>query len=249
VKNFSEKAQRASAVRANNNTGHRPSAGVVSAPASLSARARRAVRAAVLGMLLLGTAVPHICVADDAIQVPARYRLVLDRAAVAHFGPAAPTARFAAQIHAESSWRPTAESPYAAGLSQFTPATADWIADLYPDLRPAAPWDPGWSMRAQIRYMDWIHRRVPGFRDPADRWAATLAGYNGGLGWIRREQRAARDAGDAAERWWHGVDRHCLRAQWACRENRRYPLRVMCELEPRYARAGWRGNPLTERCP
>ena len=212
-------------------------------------------------MLLLGAAVPHISFAGDcaegaadshadlAIQVPARYRIALDRAAVEQFGPAAPTARFAAQIHAESSWRPTAESPYAIGLSQFTPDTADWMAEIYPDLRPAAPWDPGWSMRAQVRYMDWLHQRVKGFHDPADQWAATLAGYNGGLGWIHREQAAAREAGDPADRWWQGVDRHCLRAQWACRENRDYPNKIMCRFEPQYARAGWRGSPLTRRCP
>jgi len=221
----------------------------VNRPAPLSASARRAVWAVALGMLLLGAAVPHISFADDAIQVPARYRIALDRAAVEHFGPAAPTARFAAQIHAESSWRPTAESRYAIGLSQFTPAPADWMAELYPDLRPPAPWDAGWSMRAQVRYMGWLHQRVRGVHGPADRWAAALAGYNGGLGWVYREQRAAAAAGDAADRWWHGIDRHCLRAQWACRENRRYPTKIMCELEPRYARAGWRGNPLTERCP
>lgn len=209
---------------------------------------RQAARAVALVLLLAGAAVPGTYAAEP-IHVPARWKITLANAGLRTFGLDAPLARFAAQVHAESSWRPTAESPYAVGLAQFTPATAEWMADLYPHLRPAAPWDPEWSLRALVAYNHWLHERMGSFARPADRWAATLAGYVGGPGWVYREQRVAAAAGDPADRWWRGVARHCLRADWACRDSRAYPDKILCRLEPAYARAGWRGQPLEGACP
>lgn len=210
------------------------------------------IRAALLWSLFLvlpAAAVPDLLEAAELPQVPARWGFALQTAATEAFGVEAPVARLAAQIHAESSWRPTARSPYAIGLAQFTPATADWMAERYPHLRPAAPWDPGWSIRAMVAYNAWLYGREAGrWRSDADRWAAALTGYVGGPGWVDRERRAALRAGSPDDRWWHGVEAHCLRSQIACRESRHYSRRILCELEPRYAAAGWPGRPFAAAC-
>ncbi|MCH8500168.1 MAG: transglycosylase SLT domain-containing protein [Marinobacter sp.] len=169
----------------------------------------------------------------------------LTRLARQEFGMSAPVALFAAQIHQESSWRTHARSPYAEGLAQFTPDTATWISEIYPDLGAAAPYSPGWAIRAMLRYnrhllsrvKPWYARDVPA----CDRWAFALSAYNGGPGWLPRDRRLAEAAGADPDRWWGHVEYHTARADWARRENRHYPHRILFELEPRYRTAGWAG--------
>ncbi len=89
--------------------------------------------------------------------VPAQaslYRARVIREAHAAGGLGAPVEIFAAQIHQESGWRETAHSVVGAlGICQFMPGTAQWIANLYPaDLKPGAPLDSGWAIRALVRY-------------------------------------------------------------------------------------------------
>lgn len=192
------------------------------------------------------------CSAHAAAQAPAsqrvvipeasaRYRMMLEREASARFGLGAPVARFAAQIHKESTWRPNAQSPFAQGLTQFTPATAEWIAALFPrELSPADVWDPAWSIRAMVVYNAWLYARVTGATE-CDRWAKTLSAYNGGLGWVRRDERLAAARGADPARWFGHVELHTARAEWAATENRGYPRRILLVLEPAYIRAGWPG--------
>lgn len=179
-------------------------------------------------------------------QVPdnaTRHQRELTRLAQQEFGLAAPVALFAAQIHQESSWRESAKSPYAEGLSQFTPQTAEWIARVYPDLGSAAPYSPGWAMRALLRYDRHIKQRVKPWhaRDipDCDSWAFTLSGYNGGPGWIPRDRRQTEAAGFCSDSWFGHVERFSKRSPAAMRENRHYPHRILRELQPRYIRAGW----------
>ncbi|MDC8015177.1 hypothetical protein [Tahibacter soli] len=96
-----------------------------------------------------------LAAAASPVRIPeasTRYRLALEREAVARFGLDAPIARIAAQIHAESTWEPTAESPYAQGLSQVTPPTAAWLPTVCPEVGPPDPWDAGRSLRAITCY-------------------------------------------------------------------------------------------------
>lgn len=182
----------------------------------------------------------------ETLEVPALQRIALTREAQRIWGPRAPVARFAAQIHAESSWRPIVCSRVGAcGLAQFMRPTAKWLAELYPeDLAPVAVEDWRWSVRALVIYNRHLYQSETGWRSDSDRWAATLTSYVGGGGWVRRERRSAEAVGLPSDRWWHGVESHCLRSQLACRESRHYPRRILCELEPSYARAGWPGQPL-----
>jgi soluble lytic murein transglycosylase-like protein len=182
----------------------------------------------------------------NRVEVPAVQRVVLTREAQRVFGPDAPVARFAAQIHTESTWRPGVCSyAGACGLGQFMPATAEWLAEQHPEkLKPVKLADWQWSVRALVIY-DWrLVEGEVGWSDISNRWAAALTAYVGGAGWVRRERRATAAAGDDPDRWWGSVERHCLRGPRACRDSRHYPRRILCQLEPEYIEAGWPGRAL-----
>src|SRR5512134_663298 len=71
-----------------------------------------------------------------AVQIPDAawaHRGDMIRSARQTFGPEAPTATLAAQIHQESRWRADAKSWVGAqGLAQFMPTTAEYMADIFP---------------------------------------------------------------------------------------------------------------------
>jgi soluble lytic murein transglycosylase-like protein len=178
-----------------------------------------------LGVLLTG-ALPVPTLAQDIPSAAQQYRRDLTRNARMIWGLDAPVATFAAQIHQESAWRPDARSPYAHGLAQFTPATADWIGDLDPALAVADTGNPVWALRALVRYDAWLYARVPPSRNGCDRMALALRAYNGGLGWLRKEAATGRPC-------------EAFRSAANCRENLGYPQRILTRLEPIYVRAGW----------
>jgi len=96
--------------------------------------------------------------------VPARYRQVITSTAARHNLPAIV---LAAQLQAESGFRPDLVSPAgAAGIAQFMPATAaEWgLADRF---------DPVASIRAQGRFMASLHNRFKSM-------PLALAAYNAG---------------------------------------------------------------------
>ena len=99
--------------------------------------------------------------------------------------------RFAAQLQAESSWRPTASSGVADGLAQFTPGTAAWISRAYPELGPPAPFSPRWALRALVIYDQHLFDRITGTATDCDRWGMVLVAYNGGGGWPQRDRLSA----------------------------------------------------------
>lgn len=173
--------------------------------------------------------------------IPTAWRLTLERQAVLHWGLHPPTSLLAAQVHQESRWRAKARSPYAEGLTQFTPATAEWIAQAYPAVGKPDPWDPHWALRAQAQYMAHLYRRNRG-ATACDTWAFALAGYNGGERWVWRDQALAIAAGRDRSRWFGHVERESRRARWAWTENRSYVQRILKLLEPAYAAAGWAGS-------
>ena len=172
----------------------------------------------------------------------ARYRLAIEREAGAVFGLGASPARIAAQIHQESHFKPAAKSPYAQGLAQFTPSTAEWMAKVFPDeCGEADPWDAHWAIRCAVRYDHYLYRRVSGATH-CDRWAFTLSAYNGGLGWVNRDRRLAAADGADRERWFRHVEFYSRRADWARLENRAYVRRILTALEHAYIDAGWPGD-------
>jgi membrane-bound lytic murein transglycosylase MltF len=174
---------------------------------------------------------------------------MVEREAAAVWGINAPTARIAAQIHQESAWNPKAASKYANGLAQFTPPTAKWIAEKFPEqLGDFDPWDPAQAVRAMVIYDNWLLERVPDTSE-CDRWAFALSGYNGGLGWVNRDRRRASAFGADGARWFGHVDAHSARAGWAIKENRGYVTNILLRWEPAYVAAGWSGTPACEPLP
>ncbi|MGI1562022.1 transglycosylase SLT domain-containing protein, partial [Klebsiella michiganensis] len=127
-----------------------------------------------------------------SIPVEARqYQRELTRNARAVWGLNAPVSTFAAQIHQESQWNARARSPVGAqGLAQFMPATASWIAGIYPEqLKDHQPYNPSWSMRALVQYNRWHWQRITGTASDCDRMAFALSAYNGGLGWVQKDRK------------------------------------------------------------
>lgn len=184
--------------------------------------------------------------AAETIRVPpqaAMYRLWVDQAVTEQWGVNASSARLAAQLHQESLWQPKARSRAGAvGIAQFMPATAEWIAQRFPqELGQFDPWDPRQGIRAAAIYDRFLYDRVTGASE-CDRWAFTLSAYNGGLGWISRDKNRASASGADPARWFGHVEAHSARAEWAFRENRGYVSRILLRLEPAYIAAGWPGE-------
>ena len=175
-------------------------------------------------------------------QVPRaaeQYRLAVISSAASTFGPAAPVAMLAAQLHVESAWRADAVSPAKAqGLAQFIPSTAAGLARIYPDLRPPLPFDPSWSIRARDRLMaENRHRYQPG-RSACSGWVLGLVAYNGGLAALDREIALCRaTSGCDPARWYANVELQRSRAGWAWTESRAYPDRILA-TQVRYASWG-----------
>jgi len=176
-----------------------------------------------------------------------RYRRDLTREVRFYFSMSEPVARFAGQVHQESAWRAGVCSAFACGLTQFTPGTAKDITAMHPADLGSAPrvFDPAWALRAMVLYMRGLRLAYADF--DADAHAAALAAYNGGSGWLTRERAVCRryrlmedfDRVCDPQRWFGGVERYCLRARWACDENRAYVRAILFRWAPRYAAAGW----------
>lgn len=169
-----------------------------------------------------------------------RYRRDLIRSARYVFGMSAPVAVLAGQIHQESAWREDARSPYAAGLAQFTPATVDTMQRTYrQDLgglsRSSAPLDPRWALLAQSRYDKQLYDANGFAATEADRWAFTLADYNGGRGNTNKDRAKAMAMGLDATRWFGSVETvNAGRAPQFFRENRDYPRRILLRHQALY---------------
>jgi soluble lytic murein transglycosylase-like protein len=185
----------------------------------------------------------------DAAQPPAaaqQYRNDVIRNARIDWGLNAPIADFAAQLHQESGWNPRAVSPVGArGLAQFMPSTSAWISNAIPALAANQPFNPSWAIRALTSYDRWLWQRISA-ANSCEQIAMTLSGYNGGLGWVQRDQKLAAQRGLDSQRWFSQVATvNAGRHDAAWRENRHYPQRILLELAPRYLT--WGGRSCVDR--
>ncbi|MHA7915513.1 transglycosylase SLT domain-containing protein [Alloalcanivorax xenomutans] len=198
------------------------------------------MRGLIVAMVLLVSACQP-AYADAVPREALQYQRLLTRSAHAHWGLDAPIATLAAQVHQESAWRSDAKSwAGAEGLAQFMPGTSDWFAALYPEhLGDRQPYNPSWALQALVLYDRWLYDRIHATH-VCDRWAMTLASYNGGLGWILRDKRLASAKGADPLAWFDSVERfNAGRSAAAFRENRDYPRRILLRWSPLYERAGW----------
>ncbi len=202
---------------------------------ALSARFLEAL-ARVLACAAAVVALSPLCAHAEPIPAAAqRYRSEVIRAARCEVGLDAPVAVFAAQVEQESGWNPQAVSPVGArGLGQFMPGTARDMARTRPDLGPASPTNPGWAIRALVAY-DLANLKRIRAASPSDAMAKALAAYNGGLGWVYRDEALAARQGLDPARWWGNVElANAGRSIAAKRENTGYPRQILLRRQPKY---------------
>ena len=191
------------------------------------------LRVVILALLFLVALLGPLVVVAQVPHEAARYRGELTRNARMVWGLDAPVATFGAQIHQESGWNPRAVSKVGArGMAQFMPATATWWCDRREshsrdarnNVESCAPENPAWAMRALVGYDRWLWDRVAEAGGECGRMRASLRGYNGGLGYVKREIKS-------------GFSCTAFRSAASCTENLGYPVRIVDVIQPRYA--GW----------
>ena len=167
------------------------------------------------------------------------HRSTLTREARQVWGLEAPVATFAAQVHQESRWRADATSPVGAmGMAQFMPATAKWISGIDGQLLSGDTRNPIWALRALVVYDKWLWDRIKA-ADDCNRMAFTLSAYNGGLGWVHRDQAKASSSGLDKRVYWGQVETvNAGRHAAAIKENREYPRVIIHKHQAQYLRWG-----------
>jgi soluble lytic murein transglycosylase-like protein len=174
-----------------------------------------------------------------------KYRRMMIRIVQAESGLNPPLAMYAAQIHKESTWRPDVCSAFACGLTQFTDSTAKYVGEKFAELGPGNVMDPPWAIKAQTYYNQHLFSRSRGANN-CDSWAKTLSAYNGGIGWLRRDEAEAEREGADRSLWWNNVEIHKdpRRRASAVKENTNYPIRILLELQLLYHQEGFVEGPL-----
>jgi hypothetical protein len=185
----------------------------------------------------------RVCSATADDRIPERawlYRKLLHAEERRVWGSALPRdgiAIGASTIQQESGWNPRAQSSFAKGLTQFTDAT--WL-DMTALDHSIAELGDVWNPHAAIRAMCFYHRRLwdalgPAADDDAH-FAFILSAYNGGVGFLRRDQRLAFAAGKDPTQWFDHVEPYSTRAPSAFRENRDYVRKILLRWRPLYGR-------------
>lgn len=175
---------------------------------------------------------PFVARAGDLCDL---YRRDVMREAQAVYGPDAPSPMFLAQARQESSCRAGVTAwDNGRGLMQFMDGTSAQVSRLFPELGAPNPYDPRWSFRAATRYVHWIAGRIKG-RDDCNRYAAALAGYNGGPGYIMQAQAKSAQPGA-----WFNVTEFVATRQSASNHEymRTYPRKILFIHQARYAGIG-----------
>ncbi|MFC6980795.1 transglycosylase SLT domain-containing protein [Microbulbifer taiwanensis] len=111
-----------------------------------------------------------------------------------------------AQMFQESSFNPKAKSWVGArGLMQVMPDTGKQVGE-------SNLFDPETSVRAGLKYLDWLHRKFVNREDiaPDNEMWFTLAAYNAGLGHVYDAKELATEMGWDRKVWFGNVERAML---------------------------------------
>lgn len=163
-----------------------------------------------------------------------KYKRDLIRNARYVWGLDAPVAVLAAQIHQESGWNQNAKSAFANGLTQFTPATAEWISGAYPKyLSENNPLSPKWALRAQSIYVKQLYDTSDAATSCDQIWKA-LWKYNGGAGWVARDERLAAKHGANVRIAKEVEPFNAGRNPAMFKENRDYSRAILLKWQPIY---------------
>ena len=190
------------------------------------------MRYAFISLLFIFLSIPESNA--DVPRESLKYKRELIRQSRIIWGLDAPIPLFASQIHQESTWNHLAKSKYAKGLTQFTDSTAEWMIEIFPELKRANVYNPNWSIRAMLLYDSWLDDRIKSI-DDCNQWAMILSSYNGGLTWLNRDKALAEAKGSHPNIWWNNVEKYSNRADWAIRENRNYSKSIIFKHQNLYA--------------
>ena len=193
------------------------------------------MRYAFISLLFIFLSIPESNA--DVPRESLKYKRELIRQSRIIWGLNAPIPLFASQIHQESTWNHLAKSKYAKGLTQFTDSTAEWMIEIFPELKRANVYNPNWSIRAMLLYDSWLDDRIKSI-DDCNQWAMILSSYNGGLTWLNRDKALAEAKGSNPNIWWNHVEKYSNRADWAIRENRNYSKSIIFKHQNLYANWG-----------
>lgn len=141
---------------------------------------------------------------------------------------------YLAQIEQESSGNEKiTASDGGMGLVQVMPKTADNLSEIFPELGVPSPYNPTWAIRALVRYDTWLSQRVKG-SDQCQKFGAALHGYNAGLGYSQKQQKASKDP-----QTWFGITEYVPTRQSSknFEYSRMYPRWILQKRQPHYA--GW----------
>jgi len=142
----------------------------------------------------------------------------------------------AGTIHQESAWNPLAQSAYAKGLTQFTDSTFSDIVRRDPSIGQLGDvFNPHAAIRAMTTYHHSLWSLFPN-SDENNRWAFVLSAYNGGPGFVMKDQKTcAMQPSCSPLVWWGNVELYSTRAAWAFKENRGYPRNILKRWVPLYS--------------
>lgn len=131
------------------------------------------------------------------------------------------TSLLLAQIEVESAWRSQAQSPYARGLTQFTPQTERAIEERY-NIHGEV-WDIEHACLLQsLLIRDLAKEVAPSFEGWLSQWGAVFRTYNGSPRNFWREWKLA---GRPTNVWL--MEGFCVRKQAFCDENQSYPHKIV----------------------
>jgi len=130
-----------------------------------------------------------------------------------------------------------AHSAFAKGLTQFTdPTWADMIRRDPSIAQLGDVFNPHAAMRAMTTYHRLLWNQLKPNTSEAERWAFVLSAYNGGPGWVTRDQKICASIPACLPlQWWGNVELHSKRASWAFKENRGYPRNILKRWLPLYS--------------
>ena len=141
-----------------------------------------------------------------------------------------------AQMYQESRFNPDAKSwAGARGLMQVMPRTARELG--IDNLQ-----DPKLSLKAGVKYLDWVRERFETELPIKDRMWFTLAAYNAGTGHVRDARSLARQMGWEPTRWFDNVEKAMLllsKRKYARKAKHGYvrgsePVKYVREIRNRY---------------
>lgn len=154
-----------------------------------------------------------------------RNRAIIKRDLIARYGHSRYLGLVASQIMQESNWRANATSHVGAyGCGQFMPATQGdakyWAKDL-----GVIDWgNCQQNVRASIRYMRALFKRIPESQGSDDwRYIEAIADYNRGMGWGDKERRLG----------------FCVRNDRSCEETETYIVKIITVWQDYFMNMGY----------